>query len=187
MLVQNASLKDFWSAKVGQYVSETDGSYVSGSFFGTQMQWYQTFVQKLTKMSNRIYKRNLRIPANFVVVSPEVATILESMKDHFVADGALQNDLEYSLGITKMGTLANRWTIYKNVNFRKDVVLVGAKGNSFLDTGAVFAPYIGLMVSDKIYDPDTAEPIKFSMTRGAKKMVRNFMYGIIYVRDLHLV
>jgi len=187
MVLANAALSDYWSVKVADYVSSTDGSSVPGTFYGTQAEWYQTLLAKMNKMSNEIYRRNLRIPANFVVVGSKLATVLESMAPSFVADGTAFDSLTYSMGIAKMGTLQNKWTVYKNANFRDDIILVGAKGASFMDTGAVYAPYIGLMTSDIIYDPDTMEPIKFAMTRGGKKMVRDFLYGIIYVKNTHLI
>jgi hypothetical protein len=54
----------------------------------------------------------------------------------------------------------------------------------FRSRGAVYAPYIPLMLTPLVYDPISFTPRKGIMTRYAKKMVRNDFYGTVRVADL---
>ena len=58
---------------------------------------------------------------------------------------------------------------------------MGFRGNQFLESGAVYAPYIPLIMTPLVYDPNTFTPRKGIMTRYAKKMVNNRFYGRITV------
>jgi hypothetical protein len=61
------------------------------------------------------------------------------------------------------------------------------KGSQFLETGAVFAPYIPLIMTPLLYDPETFTPRKGLMTRYAKKMLRAEFFGKIAVADLNTI
>jgi len=63
-------------------------------------------------------------------------------------------------------------------------ILLGYKGNNFLETGAVYAPYVPLILTPLVYDPDNFTPRRCVMTRYAKKLVRPEFYGKIYVDGL---
>ena len=79
MLIQDAQTEDFWSAKAGEDFDAGSNSFVTTTFYGTRYEWYQTLVGKIQKMSNEIHRLTLRGGANFVVCSPKIATILESL------------------------------------------------------------------------------------------------------------
>ena len=64
-------------------------------------------------------------------------------------------------------------------------ILLGFRGSQFLESGAVFAPYIPLIMTPLVYDPDTFTPRKGLLTRYAKKMVRPEFYGTIEVNGLN--
>ena len=68
---------------------------------------------------------------------------------------------------------------------KENTILMGFKGSQFLETGAVFAPYIPLIMTPMVYDPDTFVPRKGLLTRYAKKMVRPEYFGKIYVSGLN--
>ena len=87
------------------------------------------------------------------------------------------------MGVTAVGSLSNRFTIYKNPYWTGDDILMGFRGSQFLETGAVFAPYIPLIMTPLVYDPTNFTPRKGVMTRYAKKVVRNDFYGVITVND----
>jgi hypothetical protein len=53
----------------------------------------------------------------------------------------------------------------------ENVILLGYRGAQFLETGAVYAPYIPLIMTPLVYDPTNFTPRKGVMTRYAKKMV----------------
>jgi len=64
-------------------------------------------------------------------------------------------------------------------------ILLGFRGAQFLETGAVFAPYIPLIMTPLVYDPETFTPRKGLLTRYAKKMVRPEFYGLIKISGLN--
>ena len=187
MLIENAPITEAWSAKVGnQITNNVVSNNVSGVYY-TQMTWFQTLGIKLQKVSNTIHQRTLRGGANFMVVSPTVATILESIPG-FAADtdGAADN-MKYAFGVQKIGQLNSRYKVYKNPYMIENVILMGFRGNQFLETGAVYAPYVPLIMTPLVYDPATFTPRKGIMTRYAKKMVRPEFYGLVKVADLNVI
>jgi len=189
MLIENAPISEYWSAKVGNQINANATAFTSNTsgVYYTQMTWFQTLGIKLQKVSNQIHQRTLRGGANFMVVSPNVATILESIPG-FAADtdGAADN-MKYAFGVQKIGQLNSRYKVYKNPYMLENVILMGFRGNQFLETGAVYAPYIPLIMTPLVYDPNTFTPRKGIMTRYAKKMVRPEFYGKVYIADLNLV
>jgi hypothetical protein len=189
MLIENAPITESWSAKVGNQLSASGAGFnanTSGVYY-TQMTWFQTLGIKLQKVSNTIHQRTLRGGANFMVVSPNVATILESIPG-FAADtdGAADN-MKYAFGVQKIGQLNSRYKVYKNPYMIENVILMGFRGNQFLETGAVYAPYVPLIMTPLVYDPATFTPRKGIMTRYAKKMVRPEFYGKVFVADLNVI
>lgn len=195
-LLHGATVKAAWSRKLGRYVSlSADGitvtvnNYTSASqtnqaFYGTQQDWYQTLGEVVTQVSNEIHKRSLRHGANFLVTSPEVSTILESINGWKPNLGNGPEDVEYSMGLEKAGTLSNRYTVYKDPYFPVDRILLGYKGGSFLDSGFVYAPYVPLLVTPTIFGVEDFVPRKAVMTRYAKQMIRPEFYGTITVLDI---
>jgi hypothetical protein len=69
----------------------------------------------------------------------------------------------------------------------ENVMLMGFRGNQFLETGAVYAPYIPLIMTPLVYDPNNFTPRRGVMTRYAKKVVRPEFFGKIYIDKLNLV
>jgi hypothetical protein len=186
MLINAAPTVDFWSAEIG---STWNGStFAASSFTGTawtNMTWYQTLGQKMQRVSNRIHQLTQRGGANFAVVSPTVATILETIPG-FQA-GTDGDKAEFAAGITKIGSFTNRFTIYKNPYMTENVMLMGFRGSQFLETGAVYAPYIPLIMTPLVYDPQNFTPRRGVMTRYAKKIVRPEFFAKIYINRLDLV
>ena len=154
----------------------TDGVYY------TKMSWFQTLGVKLQKVSNIIHQKTLRGGANWMVISPKMSTVLESIPG-FAADSS-GDDAKYNMGVQKVGAINNRYTVYKNPYMTENVILMGYKGSQFLETGAVFAPYIPLIMTPLVYDPSSFTPRKGIMTRYAKKMVRPDFYGKVVISDM---
>ena len=186
MLLQNALTTEYWSAKPGyEYDSDTttftSDSSVASAYAYTKQTWYQTLIQKIQKVSNKIHQKTMRGGANFIVCGPTVATVLESIPGFSVnTDG---NQQEYAMGVQKLGTMSNRWSVYKNPYMLEDTILIGFRGSQFLETGAVYAPYIPLIMTPLVYDPNNFTPRKGVMTRYAKKIVRPEFYGKVVVSD----
>jgi len=66
-------------------------------------------------------------------------------------------------------------------------MLMGFRGSNFLETGAVYAPYIPLVLTPLVYDPNNFTPRRGVMTRYAKKVVRPEFFGKIYIDGLSLI
>ena len=185
LLITNAFTVDYWSARNNEVWNGS--AFVTGTtaFYNTQGGWFQTLGTKLQKTSNKIHQLSLRGGANFLVVSPTVATVLESIPG-FAADGDGEK-LEYNFGIQKIGSLNSRYKVYKNPYMTENVILMGYKGAQFLEAGAVFAPYVPLIMTPLLYDPETFTPRKGLMTRYAKKMIRPDYFGKVYVGGLETI
>jgi hypothetical protein len=93
----------------------------------------------------------------------------------------------YAFGIQKAGQMNNRYTVYKNPYMTENVILMGYRGAQFLETGAVFAPYVPLIMTPLVYDPETFTPRKGLLTRYAKKMIRPEFFGRIFINDLNVL
>ena len=188
MLIQNAFTEDYWSAVNNTVIDSagtTNPSVLTSGFYNTQGGWFQTLGTKLQKVSNKIHQLTLRGGANFLVCSPTVATILESIPG-FASDGTGEK-MEFNFGIQKVGSLNSRYKVYKNPYMTENVILMGYKGAQFLECGAVFAPYVPLIMTPLLYDPNTFTPRKGLMTRYAKKMIRPDYYGKIFVSGLNTI
>ncbi len=182
-----------WSAKMnreiipsgaGSWIVQDQTTAGTGGYY-TKATWYQTLGNKIQKVSNRIHQLTLRGGANFMVVSPDVATILESIPGYVVnTDG---DQAKFAMGVSRVGSFANRFQVYKNPYMTDNVILMGFRGNNFLETGAVYAPYIPLVQTPLVYDPVNFTPRRGVMTRYAKKMVRPEFYGKVLVGDLDTV
>ena len=186
MLISDATTVDYWSAKAGEDFDSGTNTFSTTTFYGTRFEWYQTLVSKIQKVSNEIHRLTLRGGANFVVVAPKVATILESLPGYVSQPGDGGND-QFSMGISKIGQAAGRYTVYKNPYMTENSILVGFRGSNFLETGAVYSPYVPLITTPLVYDPSDFTPRKGVMTRYAKKMIRPEFYGLIHCKSLDLV
>ena len=184
MLKSNALTVDYWSASIGEEYNAAAGTWSAGnsSLAYQKNTWFQTLGVKLNKVSNKIHQLTLRGGANFIVASPDVCTILESIPGFTVS--ADKDATSFAAGVSQVGSLASRYTVYKNPYMTSNEILLGFKGSNFLETGAVYAPYVPLIMTPLVYDPSNFTPRRGVMTRYAKKMVRPEFYGKIYVKDL---
>ena len=195
MLINNAPSinKERWSARLNREILKTGtNSYQivdqvtagAGGYY-TKATWYQTLGNKIQKVSNKIHQLTLRGGANFMVVGPDVATILESIPGFVVnTDG---DSAKFAMGVSRVGSFASRFQVYKNPYMQENLILLGFRGNNFLETGAVYAPYIPLIQTPLVYDPVNFTPRRGVMTRYAKKIVRPEFYGLIYVSDTNQI
>lgn len=198
LLVQGNGANLFWSRMPGKFVNKETGAEVSStssltpgpSFQGTVREWYETLTETIIDAANTIHRKTLRGSANFIVVGPDVATILESSvmyRPSYSLDGEGQVGAPMTIGADKVGTLSNRFTVYKDPYFPRNKILVGYKGGSYLETGYVYAPYVPLIVTPTIFQPEDFTPRKGVMTRYGKKMVRSDFYGTITVMDMNVI
>ena len=181
----------YWSRRPGKFVDRTTGVPLAGDmgnnplgadFTGNVSMWYETLVETINDVSAAIHRKTLRGGANFVVCGPEVANILE-FTTGFRAN-VVHDDAKGTIGAVKAGSLSKKWDVFVDPYFPRNLVLVGRKGNSFLESGFVYAPYVPLQVTPTIFGTEDFVPRKGVMTRYAKKMVRPDMYGLVVVQDL---
>ena len=178
----------YWSRRPGKFVNRQTGKDLTGGgasgpdFTGNVSEWYETLVETINDVSAQIHRKTLRGGANFIVVSPEIANLLE-FTSGFRANVTLDSD-KGTVGAVKVGALSKKWDVYVDPYFLRNVVLVGRKGGSFLESGYVYAPYVPLQVTPTIFGTEDFVPRKGVMTRYAKKMVRPDMYGLVVCTDL---
>lgn len=189
MLIENAAAgNEVWSAVNNRSIvadGTTMGAISDLGFYNSQGQWFQTLGTKIQKLSNIIHQKTLRGGANFLVCSPAVGTIMESIPGFAADTDGDASKATYAFGVQKVGQLNGRYKVYKNPYMTENTILLGFRGQQFLETGAVFAPYIPLIMTPLIYDPETFTPRKGLLTRYAKKMVRPEFYGTIQVNGLN--
>jgi hypothetical protein len=188
MLIEDAGAgTEYWSAISNEFYNGSNFTQLTatnGGYYNTQGQWFQTLGTKMQKLSNKIHQLTLRGGANFMVCSPTVATVLESIPGYASNSDGAADKMEYAFGVQKAGAINNRYTVYKNPYMVENLILMGFRGTQFLEAGAVFAPYVPLIMTPLIYDPETFTPRKGLLTRYAKKMLRPEFYGKIYVSGL---
>jgi len=176
-----------WSRHPGKFLNRETGKEVGATtaapdFTGTVSEWYETLIETINDVSAQIHRKTLRGGANFVVCSPEVANILEFTAG-FRASVTADAD-RGSIGAQKVGSVSQKFEVYVDPYFPRNVILVGRKGSSFLESGYVYAPYVPLQVTPTIFGTEDFVPRKGVMTRYAKKMVRPDMYGLVVCHDL---
>ena len=188
----------YWSRAPGRFVNKLTGVpqqlasslSIGPQFTGTVREWYETLVETVIDVANTIHRKTLRGSANFLVTSPDVCTILESSvlyKPKYSIDGEGQVGSPFTIGAEAIGTVSNRFTVYKDPYFPRNRILVGYKGGSYLETGYVYAPYVPLIVTPTIFAPEDFTPRKGVMTRYGKKMVRSDFYGTVTILDMNII
>ncbi len=177
-----------WSRRPGKFVNKTTGLDITSNganlpdFTGNVSQWYETLVETINDVSAQIHRKTLRGGANFLVTSPEVANILE-MTNGFRAN-VTADDNKGDVSVVKSGSVTKKWDLWVDPYFPRNVILVGRKGSSFLESGFAYCPYVPLQVTPTIFDTETFTPRRGVMTRYAKQMTRSDYYGLVIVVDL---
>jgi hypothetical protein len=188
----------YWSRAPGRFVNKLTGSpiqlanslSIGPQFTGNVREWYETLIETIIDVANTIHRKTLRGSANFIVVGPDVATIIEATtlyKAKISIDGEGQVNTPFTIGAEAIGTVSNRFTIYKDPYFPRNKVLVGYKGGSYLETGYVYSPYVPVMVTPTIFRPEDFAPTKAVLTRYGKKMVRSDFYGTVQILDMNII
>lgn len=141
-----------------------DQASVSGTatFVGDE---HAALAVQINRVSNLIAQRTRRGAGNWAVVSPFALTILQSATTSAFAR-TTEGTFEAPTNTKMVGTLNNAMKVYVNT-YAGDgsPVLIGYKGSSESDAAAFYCPYIPLMSSGVVLDPDTFEPVVSFMTR----------------------
>ena len=118
----------------------------------------------INKNANTIAARTRRGAGNWAVVSPTVLTVLQSATTSAFARST-EGTFEAPTNTKFVGTLNGTMRVYVNQYAANDDVLVGYKGSTETDAAAFYCPYIPLMSSGTVLDPNTFEPVVSFMTR----------------------
>ena len=149
----------------------------------TQKDWNQELFTVINQISAQIQKSTLQGGANFVVISSPISAVFDNL-EYFHATDASAESNTYALGIERIGSLNNRYTVYVDPLAPDNSMIVGHKGKNMLDTGYVYAPYIPMQLSPVLTNVENFAPVRGIMTRYAKKMINNRYYGHIKVFGL---
>ena len=131
---------------------------------------YESLYVKIVEVSNVVHRKTLRGGANWLVTSPEVASIFETATAGFAP--APSETFTSSLGIQYVGTVNNRWRLYKDPLFPQGQILMGYRGDSYMDSGYFYCPYVPLTQTPVVLDPESFCPRKGILTRYGKKLLR---------------
>lgn len=139
---------------------------------------------KTLEVANIIHRTTLRGPANWLVTSADIASKYEQLND-FRGSDALNPD-GIDIGITNAGTIQGKLRLYKDPLFPNCKVLMGFKGGNVMDTGYIYGPYIPLLSTPTVMDPNSFTPNKGILTRYGKKLVEDggLYYATITVSNL---
>ena len=133
---------------------------------------YANLLALINIASQDIYRTTQRGPGNWILCAPVVASLLES-------SARLQGGIDRADGPTNMGKkgisyvgkFMGRYDLYVDPLYPEDEILMGYKGESSMDAGYVYAPYIPLQGLPKVVDPATFQPRKGLITRYGKAAV----------------
>lgn len=165
-----------------------------GSPILNELEAIRSLYTTIDAVGARIHKTTKRAPANFIVCSTAVGSLisqLTSHSDYMMVNQAAQQvqaptygPLNSNYGVQRIGTLMNKYAVFQDPFLDDGTVLVGLKGRSFLDAGYVWAPYVPLQVTPTWMDPQDFRFRKGLRTRYAKRMLRPEYYGVVTVTSL---
>jgi hypothetical protein len=152
------------SSLAGNATQTYDQASVSGTatFVGDE---HAALAIQINRVSNLIAQRTRRGAGNWAVVSPFALTILQSATTSAFAR-TTEGTFEAPTNTKFVGTLNNALKVYVNSYANDETpILVGYKGASESDAAAYYCPYIPLMSSGVVLDPQTFEPTVSFLTR----------------------
>lgn len=139
---------------------------------------------KVLEVANIIHRTTLRGPANWAVSSADICSKFEQLNDFRSSDAMATEGVD--LGIVSSGTIQGKLKLYKDPLFPNCKILLGFKGGSPLDAGFFYAPYIPLLSTPTVLDPNSFVPNKGVMCRYGKKLIEDggLYYGVVTVSNL---
>ena len=118
----------------------------------------------INRYSNEIARKIRKASANWSVVSHTVLSVLQSATaSQFVR--TTEGSFEAPTNNKYVGTLNNTLKVYVNTFASDDDILIGYKGSDEIDAAAYYCPYIPVMSSGTIIDPETFEHVMALTTR----------------------
>ena len=130
-----------------------------------------TFIDEITAAGNAMFEVTRRCQPNFLVVGRLAADALDSI-------GAPRFQGVPNAGGTGAffaGVLDGRIRVYKNPYFLANQYLLGYRGDTLIDAGYVYAPYIPIMTTNLLMAEDFVGRRGYA-TSYAKKMLQPQLY-----------
>lgn len=144
-----------------------------------------TLINAINDGSNTILSNTKRYEASFIICGKNAATYIESLNTNINAYGEIFKRVATNGvvgGPHLIGVLDGKYRVYKNPYYPDDVMLLGAKGEMFIESGYIYAPYLPLFASQLLVDADFKAQRGFC-TLYAKKAVNKYMYHRIDLID----
>lgn len=118
----------------------------------------------INRYSNEIARKIRKASANWSVVSHTVLSVLQSATaSQFVR--TTEGTFEAPTNNKYVGTLNGTLKVYVNTYATDDDILIGYKGSDEIDAAAYYCPYVPVMSSGTIIDPNTFEHVMALSTR----------------------
>lgn len=131
---------------------------------------YDSFWNKIVEGSNQIFAATRRTRANFMVCGLGVDAVLKTMRN-FVSSEDLS-----AVGPHFIGTLGGQIKCYVNPNYDANSFVLGYKGNTLMDTGYVYAPYMPIMTTGMVTLADDFAAREGWAAQYGKKVVNPRLY-----------
>ena len=140
----------------------------------------KSLVIRLSRAAHIVHRRTQRAPANWIITSSDVASLLDNI-DGFVA---VDEGHVYQGGIIKQGVLARKWVIFVDPLFPPNQILMGYQGPSILDTGVVYSPYIPMEMTPLFVDPNDQSLRRSVRTRHKITLTRPEFFARVEIDNL---
>ena len=138
--------------------------YVSGGDTRGEAEKFRTLYTRIVREAAAIAKRTRRGAGNFIIASGNVVTALDSLGTFLMQPLAGASPMDIGPGVAKVGSIENRFQVYRDTFATTDYATVGFKGQGTQNAGVVYCPYIPLMIS-KAVEPGNFTPVIGLMTR----------------------
>jgi len=148
------------------YAATSPGTYTATPTTGETWVWkkYQ-FIDFVEKANVAIIQKTLRAVCNFLVVGSQGARLIRQLDPHFKPASGL--DSLVPTGPYELGTLDGRLIIHDPL-LPASNVLFGFKGDNYLFSGFLFAPYIPLFSTPTLVTADLKAQKGFLASAGYK-------------------
>ncbi|MBW1971246.1 MAG: hypothetical protein JRI44_00185 [Deltaproteobacteria bacterium] len=141
-------------------------------------EYQETLYDAILDANNLIFKKVYR-NATWIIANPDTCAILEKLNDFKLDKNSAEN--RFNIGVHRFGTIKNRFLVYKHPDFIANKILVGFNGNSWLETGFVYAPYIPLYTTPLLIDADDFTPRRGILSRYATKVINAGCYATVTI------